>query len=221
MFMQLSPKERFGYVALGAIVLTGFGFIVGQKLRRPAAINLQETKQPPVSFDHGPSPYGASSQSKQAEQSGKQLIVHIVGAVARPGIIAVPQGSRVYEAVQAAGGFSGDANTDAVNLAAKVQDGTQIAIPYLDGPGSSTGGMPVNPGHLHSNRSKQPPGIVNINTADTSQLTSLPGIGNSFAERIIEYRTEHGSFRSPDDLLSVQGFGKRRLDQIRQWVSAN
>jgi len=221
MFMQLSPKERFGYVALGALVLIGSSFVLGQTLRRPAAINLHETQQPPVSFDHGPSPYGGSkSSAAPSEPNSGQLIVHVVGAVARPGVVSLQSGSRVLDAIQAAGGFAQGANVEGVNLAARAQDGTQIYVPYLGSSPVPGIVVPNTGGSIHSSRVKAPSGVVNINTADVSLLTTLPGIGNSFAQRILDYRQEHGSFRSPDDLLSVQGFGKRRLEQVRQWVTA-
>ena len=148
-----------------------------------------------------------------------QIIVHVAGAVNYPGIIALPFGSRVYDAIQDAGGPSGDANLDQVNLAAKLTDGIQVYVPhrgYSPNPAQET---PSGP--LHSRRTKQPSGLVDINSADVAQLTTLPGIGASLAQRIIDYRNEHGTFRAVDDLLGVQGLGQRRLDQIRPWLAAN
>ena len=218
MFMHLSPKERFGYVALGAILLLGGGFIAAQKLRRPATINLHETEQPPVTFDHGPSRATESLPTRTSETSGSQIIVHVAGAVNRPGLVALPPGSRVYDAVREAGGPTEDANVDGVNLAAKAIDGSQVYFPRrgLSG-GPSLGTAPPT---SRSSRVKQPSGVIDINSADTSQLQTLPGIGTSMAQRIVDFRTEHGTFRSVEDLLAVQGFGKSRLEKIRQWLTA-
>jgi len=220
MFMHLSPKERFGYVAVAAIILVGGASVAMQKLRRPATIELHETTQPVVSFDHGGSTFGGGKSAKSHESSIGQLIVHVVGEVNRPGIITLPAGARVYDAINAAGGFSQLADSEKINLAAKVVDGTQIDVPARSYQGNGSGVAPNPSGPLHSSRTKQPTGIININSADAPQLTTLPGIGPSFAQRIVDYRTAHGAFHSVDDLLGVQGFGKRRLDQIRDWVTA-
>jgi len=217
--MHLSPKERFGYVALGAIFLAGGGFIAAQKLRRPAAIELHETPQPPVHFDHGTSRSSGTPAMGFDRGALAQIVVHVAGAVNRPGLVALPPGSRVYDAVREAGGPSEDANIDQVNLAAKATDGSQVYVPHRGMPGGAPGAPMTGP--LHSSRSKQPSGMVDINSADSNQLMTLPGVGTSLAQRIVDYRTEHGTFHTVDDLLAVQGFGKRRLDEVRQWLTAN
>lgn len=219
--MHLSPKERFGYVLLGAIVLTGVGVVLGQKLRRPATIELHETSQPPVSFDHGSSRERTQPpRTMETPAVSGQVIVQVVGAVNRPGLVELAPGSRVYEAIQAAGGPTEDANTEQVNLAAKAVDGSQVIVPHRGE--QSVPGVPDPPksGTRRSTGSKQPTGIIDINSADVSQFMTLPRIGAAMAQRIVDYRSQHGAFGSIDDLLSIQGFGKKRLDQIRQWVVA-
>ena len=219
MFMHLSPKERFGYVALGAIILTGAGFVAAQKLRRPAAIELHETQQPPVSFDHGTSKPAERTSGHRETGTSSQLIIDVAGAVNRPGVIAIPAGSRVYDAIREAGGPTEDANIDQVNLAAKAVDGSQIYVPRRGFGGSGAPSTPT--GSIRSDLRKQPTSVVDINSADATQFSTLPGVGKTLAQRIVDYRAEHGTFRGVDDLLAVQGFGKHRLDQVRQWLTAD
>lgn len=212
--MHLSPKERFGYVALGAILLTGIGFVGAQKLKRPATIDLHETPRSTASLI--PSVSDKSPDVRRVQQ----IVVHVAGAVVRPGLVSVPTGARVYDAILEAGGPSPEANIDAVNLAAKAVDGTQVFVPTRGGPSSSssTSGAIIPPGGRSS--SKRPTSVVDLNTASPDQLQSLPGIGKSMAQRIVDYRTEHGPFQVVDDLVVVQGFGKRRLEQVRPWLIA-
>jgi len=219
--MHLSPKERFGYVALAAIILSGGGFVAAQKLHRPAEITLHETQQPPVNFDHGTSRPTDRNVPAPEQRPSAQIVVDVAGAVVRPSLVTLPSGARVDDAVRGAGGPTEDANIDQVNLAARLTDGAQVYVPFrgsetLPGPSASS-----PPSGRRSSRGKQPTAIVDINTADLPQLTTLPGIGNSIAQRIIEYRIQNGPFHTVDDLLAVQGLGKKRLDQIRQWLVAN
>lgn len=153
-----------------------------------------------------------------AGPGSERLIVHVAGAVSRPGIVELDAGSRVFEALEQAGGALPDADLAAINLASPVQDGLQIRVPLrgetlppvaagapLPGTGSpdtSATGPPGQPGM---------PGLVNINTADTAELETLPRIGPVLAERIIAWRTEHGGFSSPEDLDAIPGIGEAML----------
>jgi len=221
MFMHLSPKERFGYVALAAVFLAGAGFVAAQKLHRPAVIELHETTQPQVSFDHGSPVEKTRSSTPRESGSPSEIVVDVAGAVNNPGLISLPSGARLYDAIRVAGGPTDDANLDAVNLAAKAADGIQVFVPHKGFQPGMGSAQPMAPNSAQrSSRGKQPSGVVNINSADVTQFITLPGIGPSMAQRIIDYRTEHGTFRAVDDLEAVPGFGKRKLDPIRQWITA-
>ncbi len=213
MWAHLSPKERAGYAGVILVMLAGIGFVLGQRLRRPAAIDLHETRQPPVSFDHGTK----DSSSSTVRSSSRELIVHVAGAVVRPGLVSLPAGSRVYDAVAAAGGPTEEANMDAVNLAAKATDGSQVYVPRRVAGGTGASGVPTDG---RSKKGKTPTSVIDINSAGTSELNQLPGIGVQMAQKIVDFRSEHGTFRSVDDLLSVPGFSARKLDSIRQWLTA-
>jgi competence protein ComEA len=138
---------------------------------------------------------------------GGDLHVHAAGAVARPGVVTVPAGARVTDVVAAAGGPAGDADLDQVNLAAPVTDGERVYIPRR---GETAVAVASGGGSAAA-----ADGIVNINTADTAALETLPGVGPATAKAIIDYRAEHGRFKSLDELLNVRGIGPSKLSQIK------
>jgi competence protein ComEA len=141
------------------------------------------------------------------------LRVHVSGAVAHPGVYSLPRGSIVQQAIEAAGGALTDADLDRVNLAAPVDDGQQVRVPFVTQP-PPEGATAVLPG-------PDPPatGLVNINTATAPELELLPGIGPSLAQSIVAYREAHGLFREVEDLLDVPGIGPAKLEQIRALVT--
>jgi competence protein ComEA len=146
-----------------------------------------------------------STQSKSAST----LFVHVVGAVHRPGLYRVPEGSRVADALRRAGGATRRAQLELVNLAALVADGQQVVVPRRGSaaaapPGAGTG-MPAGPVHL--------------NTATLEQLDALPGVGPVTAQKILDYRQEHGAFRSVEELDVIPGIGPARLEQLRESVA--
>ncbi|MEY2419621.1 MAG: competence protein ComEA [Actinomycetota bacterium] len=136
-----------------------------------------------------------------------ELHVHAAGAVARPGVVVVPGGSRVTDVVAAAGGAAPDADVDQVNLAAPVTDGERVYIPHK--------GEAVMSSSAASGTAAAGDGIVNLNDADETALETLPGVGPATAKAIIDYRTQHGKFRKVDDLLNVRGIGPSKLSQIK------
>lgn len=142
-----------------------------------------------------------------------EVVVHIAGAVVRPGVLRVPAGGRVIDAVDAAGGLTLDADAARVNLAAKLSDGQRVFVPRAgEAPPAEVGG----PGAVGPGDAGMP---VDLNTADARALESLPGVGPATAAAIIEHRTQRGPFRSVDDLRSVRGIGDAKLAQLRSRVT--
>lgn len=135
------------------------------------------------------------------------MSVYVSGAVVSPGVYELEDGSRVIDAIGAAGGMDEDAATDSVNLARKIQDGEQIHIPR-DGEQSEQG-------ETYQYTAGNTGGMVNINTADAQTLEGLPGVGPATAQKIIEERTANGPFSSVDDLQRVSGIGDKKLDALR------
>lgn len=144
----------------------------------------------------------------------KELVVHVSGAVERPGVYRLLEGSRVINAVELAGPRN-DADLDRINLAAPLMDGQPIAVPVKMGDTSITpGATPFNPGSSVFGGSK-----ININNANQSQLEGLPGIGPALAQRIIDYRETNGYFRSIEDIQNVSGIGVKKYDSIKDLIS--
>jgi competence protein ComEA len=133
-----------------------------------------------------------------AAETSTTVVVSVVGLVARPGLVTLPSGSRVADAVTAAGGLLPEADPASVNLAAVVSDGQQIAVGI---PGAPGGPSPAPAG------SGNPAGPVNLNSATAAELDALPGIGPVLAQRIVEHREQNGPFRSVDELDDVPGIG--------------
>jgi competence protein ComEA len=188
--------------------------------RTPSA----ESGFPTTSSSSSGSPAGAGSASGTASLApaavtdDRSVVVHVVGQVARPGIVRLPAGSRVVDAVTSAGGSTRSADTSRVNLARVVVDGEQIYVPTVGEPsgpaasggvaGSGAGGGPA-----------ATTGAVNLNTADESALDALPGVGPVLAQRILAWREQHGTFSSVDELTEVQGIGDKLLESLRPLVT--
>jgi competence protein ComEA len=136
------------------------------------------------------------------------LLVQVTGAVRRPGLVAVPDGSRAIDAIAAAGGPTGTADESGVNLAARVVDGQQLTVPVRGAPAAA-------PGPAGSTAA----GPVSLSAATADQLETLPRIGPAMAARIIAWRTANGPFRSVNDLLQVGGVGPKTLAGLRGLVT--
>ena len=163
----------------------------------------------------------AASGPATAPGGEAELVVHVAGAVHRPGVVRLPAGSRIVDAVDSAGGTAPDADLSAVNLAAVLEDGAMVLVPRIGeaapppagtagapgaGSGGQAGGTGAGPGNASGAGSP-----INLNTADAAQLQELPRVGPVLAERIIAWRSEHGNFSRPEDLDAVPGIGEAML----------
>jgi competence protein ComEA len=140
-----------------------------------------------------------------AANDSPTALVHIVGAVKHPGLYELPAGDRIVDAVTAAGGFTAVADQSALNLAQVIEDGQQIVVARK---GAVAAASPSGAG-----------AIVDINTADATALETLDGIGPALAQRILDYRSAHGSFGSVNDLQKVTGIGPKKFAAIKANVS--
>jgi competence protein ComEA len=145
------------------------------------------------------------------------ILVHISGAVTNPGVYTLPVGSRVRDAVQAAGGAIPGANFDSLNLAAVLQDGETLAVPLLSVPGLEPQNLDL-PGQDQS-PTQSPIFPININTATAEELVSLPGIGPSIAQQIIKYRQENGPFQVLEAIQDVPGIGPGIFEKIQEQIT--
>lgn len=164
---------------------------------------------------------GESASASGEASASASVWVHVVGAVNHAGVYRLPAGSRVADAVQAAGGMLGNAAQAGVNLAREVVDGEQVVVPTEDELAAGTSaapGAPTAPSAAGSGAcaSTSP---ININTADAAALDTLPGVGPSTAAKIVADRETNGLFASPEDLGRVTGIGPKKLEQLKGLVS--
>ncbi len=148
------------------------------------------------------------------------IVVHVAGAVIRPGVHELAPGSRVIDAIDAAGGLAEEADGTRLNLAQPLDDGVRVWVPSLGEevtPAVVSVESPMSP-DADAGTGGDPP-IININTADAAALQSLSGIGPSLAAAIVEHRERNGPFASVDDLVNVAGIGPAKLEQLRPQVT--
>jgi competence protein ComEA len=227
-------KGTTAVVALVAVLLLGVGVAAlalrgdgvepltqladgGEPVGGPADGPAGSAAQSAPPAPSGPLPTAPAPGSAGAADGG--LLVHVVGEVAEPGLVTVPDGARVADALEAAGGTTRKADLTAVNLARAVVDGEQLYVPRpgeqvpgapapgAGAPASGTGGPGASGGST--------PATVDINTADAAALEALPGIGPSIAQAIVEWRDANGPFASVDELEDVPGIGPATLAEIR------
>ena len=145
-----------------------------------------------------------------------RVLVHVVGAVERSGVVELVSGARVHDAISAAGGASADADVAQLNLASPVADGQRVAVPRVGEvlpppmPGDTSAGASAG---------EDPSGLVNLNTATAAQLEELPGVGPVLAEAIIAERERSGGYRKVEDLQKVRGIGEKRFADLRDLVT--
>ena len=201
-----------------------------------AAASAQASARSPASRSGGGVAGPASSGGATASASGGsaaggdgaagsgQIVVDVDGAVTHPGLYKLPPGSRVQAALAAAGGLSPQADAHRINRAAKLHDGQKLYVlsqgesapPQAASGGQSCEGQSCTSADgADAGSDTEGQGLVNINTANATQLTQLPGVGPAIAQKIIDYRTANGPFTSVDDLTKVPGIGAAKLAQIK------
>jgi competence protein ComEA len=167
------------------------------------------TRQAPVPVDAALPVVEPDAVTTTTEPPGP-VVVHVAGAVVRPGVQRLPAGSRVIDAVDAAGGLLPEADAGRVNLAAELVDGTQVYVPAV-------GEVPPTAAAADATGADGG-GLVDLNIADLDALDALPGIGPATATAIIEHRERNGPFASVEGLLEVNGIGEAKLAQLRDLV---
>ncbi|MGI8750384.1 MAG: helix-hairpin-helix domain-containing protein [Thermoleophilaceae bacterium] len=192
--------------AVAAAVLVFLGArVLGQRGSEPESA-------PPVRVDGG----GAGPAARGSSAPG--VYVHVAGAVRKPGLYRMPADTRVAAAIQKAGGPGRRANLSGINLAAKVADGQQVVVP---GPGAGVAGAGVGAAGSSSAAAGAGPGAakVSLGSATLEQLDGLDGIGPTLAKRIVDYRSQHGGFRSLEQLQEVDGIGEKRFQALKEALS--
>ena len=208
--IQFERRQQLILIILAGVILFGGGYRFAQMKERSADKPALETPE---------------------QNKVKILNVHVTGAVSNPGVFQLPVDARVIDAVNKAAPL-GEANTDSLKLAAKLIDGQDIYVPYKndqDGlpaagsqPGAPTSLVKNSGGAFipsNGNSSAASNGLVNINTADQALLDTLPGIGSSLAQRIIQYREVNGPFGAIEDLKDVSGIGDKNFENLKDRIT--
>jgi competence protein ComEA len=201
---RLDPGHR-GAVALLLVCLLASVVTAGVVLRgRPQEVAVPHLEQAGTVLP------GAPETAPSASPAPTELVVAVVGDVALPGLVRLPPGSRVDDAVRAAGGLRPGGSAGLLNLARQLVDGEQLVVgpdaPPDPAPGAGGGAATAG-------------GLLDLNRASASELEGLPGIGPVLAERIMEWRTEHGGFASIDQLREVPGIGEAKYSSIKAKVA--
>ena len=193
------------------IILAGTVYSVSTMIKGGKAddrIELVVTDSVISTSDEADSHFDSSDDSTK-DDSNTDIYVHICGAVINPGVYQVPAGTRVYQALELAGGSSNDAYLSGINLADKLADGQKVYIP-AEGE-NAEGILSIDSGGVQSV-------MININTASEAELMTLPGIGQSRAKDIINYRVKNGLFESIDDIMKVSGIKEAAFEKIKDLI---
>jgi competence protein ComEA len=199
--MDNLPISITGRRALaGVLLLIALLILAGRYLLRAGA--AEPPRSAPI----------VSEQPRAAESP--KLVVHVVGAVRRPGLYRLREGARIADALARAGGATRKADLTVVNLAAPLSDGVQVVVPKRLAAGAAAAAAPAaEAGGAAAS------GPVHLNTATLEELDALPGVGPVTAQKILDYREQNGGFASVDELDAVPGIGPARMDQLREAVA--
>lgn len=194
--LAFRPVEVIALVALVALILGG--------------ATLAYVRSRPVAAA-GAAPAPVVVAPSAVPSTSTPITVHVAGEVKRPGVYSFDEGARVIDAVRAARGFTAKADRTAVNLARLLADGEQIVVPRRGPNGAPAAASSAAPG--------SPGALININTATVAELETLPGVGPVLAQRIIDYRDQHGPFTKPEDLQNVSGIGPKTYESIAPHIT--
>jgi competence protein ComEA len=231
-------------IPLGAVGLIVVAVLAWGGVKRPASPEdrlpqatpdstvATDRAEPSVASTTAATPVPATGSTQTASTSGlpgpagtpaPPVTVHVAGAVAVPGVVTLPAGSRVVDAVAAARGMTAQADPDRVNLAAPITDGARIFVPLVGQPDVAT--MPSGPdlggpaAAATDAGAPSPTNPIDLNAATAEQLETLPGVGPATAAAIVSHREAHGRFKRPEDLLDVRGIGEAKFEALRTLVT--
>lgn len=214
MFENLNKKQKTTILIIAIIVAIGMIYFIYNKNQIRSDINLESE----ILISN------TSENKTNVEIQEDLVIIHITGSVKNPGIVKLKDGSRIEDAIEAAGGLTENADITNVNLAYVLDDGVKIRIPSItDEKNGDEQILEEGSGENIIEETNMTLGAstkeVNINKATETELQSLPGIGASLASRIIEYRNQNGKFSKIEDIKNVNGIGDSKYDNIKDFIT--
>jgi len=218
---DLSRRQRFVLCVVAFALCAGAVVLVTRRLSEndvvviPGAVTEPRATSSVEAAERGEATGDCSQEH--------EVTVHVCGGVVKPGVYTLPRGSRVADAVKAAGGLAPDARAELVNMAMVLSDSSQVYVPVKprEQPGVSTSPT-EGPAQTHADPASAPGGgrgRVNINTAGLTELDALPGIGPVLAQKIVDYRNALGRFERPEQLLDVPGIGAKKYEALKDFVT--
>ncbi len=216
MFDNLSSKQKKILIVVGIAVIIGVIYFIYNDFGKTE----YDTDDEAILVENGQTE-NVVDEEEEANEEIDEIVVHITGAVKKPGIIRLKQGDRIEDAVELAGGLTEDADISNVNLAYVLEDGVKITIPS-DSNIEETEIITDDSGENiieDASFASQKKELLNINKATQTEFTNLPGIGEELASRIVEYRTTNGNFTKIEDIKNVSGIGESKFEKIKDLIS--
>ncbi len=208
MLDNLDSKQKKIVIIVGIIIIIGILYFIYNEVDKKSTDQIDNNM------------LSIENNTKENEESKELVIVHITGAVRTPGIVKLPEGARIEDAIDKAGGLTEDADISDVNLAYVLEDGIKIKIPTISEEKNeeiiiSSSGEGIVEKEISNNSENK---IININKANETDLQTLPGIGASLAGRIVEYRNSNGKFNEIEDIKNVSGIGESKYENIKNLI---
>jgi competence protein ComEA len=208
MLDNLDNKQKKIVIIVGIIIIIGILYFIYNGIDKKSTDQIDNNM------------LSIENNTKENEGSKELVIVHITGAVKTPGIVKLPEGARIEDAIDKAGGLTEDADISDVNLAYVLEDGIKIKIPTISEEKNeeiiiNSSGEGIVEKEISNNSENK---IININKANETDLQTLPGIGASLAGRIVEYRNSNGKFNEIEDIKNVSGIGDSKYENIKNLI---
>lgn len=208
MLDNLNSKQKKIVIIVGIIIIIGILYFIYNGVDKKSTDQIDNNM------------LSIENNTKENEESKELVIVHITGAVKTPGIVKLPEGARIEDAIDKAGGLTEEGDISDVNLAYVLEDGIKIKIPTISEEKNeeiiiSNSGEGIIEKEISNNSENK---LININKANETDLQTLPGIGASLAGRIIEYRNSNGKFNKIEDIKNVSGIGDSKYENIKNLI---
>jgi competence protein ComEA len=206
-------KQSLWIIGISILILSALGLFYLDKSKE--GISLETALPTDQNEEFQLEETDVSDEAKKSAEEKEDIYVHISGEVKNPGVVKLKNGARLYEAVEKAGGITEEGNYDSVNLASVVADQQKVKIGNINDKKGDENFLDDGNVTIQSNN------MININSANKSELETLPGIGAAIAQKILEYREENNGFKTIDEIKNVNRIGDKTFEMIKNLISVN